>query len=260
MKSSPPRSVQAPISPRTLNPELERIAQRLAEAPLEASGHLYHPLPFPEFETLDTSATTASAYRKWTLIFRALGSRPLDGARVLDVGANAGYYAFSLAKVGAVVDAFEPDLRYSRIGIEVTRATGLHVLWHEKALGAPDLHQKTYDIALLLSVFQWMSSGNERLEEATSLLRLITSSSRVVFFELGCNSGKSAIQTSEPALRWIWRLLTQAGGGKQVAYLGSTTAWGKGSTRHLLACSGESVALSPPQWLISRTLRLLYGG
>src|SRR4051794_1519290 len=109
-----------------MNPKLVAIADDLKTARHESTGNIYHPLPFPEFSEITTSSDSKSAYHKWDLIWRALGSpSSLKGFRVLDVGANAGLYAFSFAKLGATVEAFEPHGDYVRLGQQIVDATGL---------------------------------------------------------------------------------------------------------------------------------------
>jgi SAM-dependent methyltransferase len=241
-----------------MNPELQAIADRIESNPFEASGHIYHPLPFPEFQHLKISSNARSAYRKWALIKRSLGTpSSLKNWRVLDVGANAGFYSFCFAKLGATVDAYEPHEYYSSIGHQIVEATDLPVRWYNKPLERDDLldkQDKQYDIALMLSVFQWISQGNEYLEEATNLLHVIASSSRILFFELGCNHGKSAIHTEERPISWIWELLQHSAYPKRVAYLGSTIPWRWG-LRHHFACTEDPINLTVWQRLVTFALR-----
>jgi len=238
-----------------MNPKLLEIAAYIEKNPYESSGHIYHPLPFPEFRHLQTSSAEESAYRKWDWIVNCLrsASAPFEGS-VLDVGANAGFYSFSLAKCGARVDAFEPHEFYAGIGRQIVDATGLHVRWHNKPLEASDLAGQKYDIALMLSVFQWISQGDKHVQEATDLLRLVASSSRYLFFEMGCNQGKSAISTSERPLAWIWKKLGEATIPKHIAFLGSTTAWGK-KRRFLFVCADSPIHLTLWQRLVTISLR-----
>ncbi|MCG2659188.1 MAG: hypothetical protein L6437_02950 [Kiritimatiellae bacterium] len=238
-----------------MNTKLQKIAFSIEENPYESSGHIYHPLPFPEFQHLKTSSAVKSAYRKWDLIARSLrlSSFPFDH-QVLDVGANAGFYSFCFAKRGAKVDAYEPHKYYAEIGRQIVDATGLHVQWQNKQLEPGDLVAKKYEITLMLSVFQWISQGDQHLQEATNLLRLTASSSRYLFFELGCNQGKSAISTRERPIAWVWRLLQQTTAPKSIAFLGTAVAWGK-ARRHLFVCTDGPVYLTPWQRLVTYLLR-----
>lgn len=238
-----------------MDPRLQGIADFINANPYEASGHIYHPLPFPEFQHLKTSSNATSAYRKWKLIRQCLPSdSSLRSPRVLDIGANAGFYSFSFAKLGARVEAYEPHEYYASIGRQIAEATDLPVWWYNKPLERNDLLDERYDVALMLSVFQWISQGNSHLEQATDLLGLVASSSRFLFFELGCNHGKSAIRTTERPLGWVWRLLLESASPKQVAYLGSNAPWGK-ARRYLLVCTEGPIRLTVWQHLVTRALR-----
>ncbi|MAT96900.1 MAG: hypothetical protein CL608_07140 [Anaerolineaceae bacterium] len=238
-----------------MNPELQQIATRLSKEAYESSGTIYHPLPFPEFEHLDTSTKPGSSIRKWNLIKDALpASFAFQSGRVLDIGANAGFYTFNFAQKGAEVDAFEPHEHYASIGQEIAAAAKLPVTWYNKPLEKSDLDDKEYNVALMLSVFQWMSEGNTFLNEATALLRQMAKCSDILFFELGCNHGKSAIQTDQRAIGWIWRLLQDNTAPKSVYYLGSVSAWHR-SRRYLFACSKEPLQLTLWQRLVTHALQ-----
>ncbi len=238
-----------------MNPKLLEIAKNIEDNPCETTGHIYHPLPFPEFKELKTSSSPKSAYRKWHLISRVLSSLPsIAGLRVLDVGANAGFYSFNFAKLGAQVDAYEPHRHYAEFGNRIAEATDLPVRWYNKRLEQADLVGKKYDIALMLSVFQWISRGNENLEEAKALLNAVAQSSGILFFELGCNHGKSAIHTEERPIAWIWRLLQENTLPKKVAFLGSTAPWGKGR-RFIFVCAENKISLNIWQRLVTYALK-----
>ena len=220
-----------------MNPRLQQLANKIAEKPIEKSGDLYHPIPFPEFSDLNTSCDQESAYRKWNIIYSFLGSpTDLNNFKVLDVGANAGFYTFNFAKLGAHVSAFEPNDSYANLGKEITEISDLSVHWNMKAFELTDIQGRAYNIALLLSVFQWMSQGNDHLTQASDILSSISASSRIIFFELGCNYGKSAIQTDEKPIKWIWKLLSDHTSPKYMAYLGKVKSWKRGE-RYLFACT-----------------------
>ncbi len=237
-----------------MNKKLEAIAEQLRSNPHEASGSIYHPLPFPEFDDLVTSSNSKSAYRKWDLI-RLCFSPTLKptGYRILDVGANAGFYSFNFAKLGAIVDAYEPHQHYASIGTQIAEAASLPVSWHNKPIEQTDLLGNKYDVALMLSVFQWMSQGNEHLESATELLRLIASLSKFLFFELGCNSGKSAIHTNDLPIWWVWNLLRKNTEYSQIAFLGNVSAWSR-SQRYLFVGTNEKLNLTGGQRIVTLLL------
>jgi len=219
------------------------LIRELEAQPLESSGHLYHPLPFPEFAHLTTSSDASQAARKWRLVERGLKIALPDGLagkRVLDVGANAGYYSFVLAQAGASVTAFEPDTRYARLGAVLAREKKLAVDWRPVAFSADLVSSQSFDVALMMSVFQWMAEGGERLAEASASLRAISRMSRYLFFELGFNTGTSSLQTSKRNhYAEVVALLRASTVYTRFLLLGRLTPWGP-APRYLVLCSNDA--------------------
>lgn len=234
---------------------VQAIVNDLKANPIEKSGDIYHPIPFDEFSSLRTSSKPASAYRKWQLIRQALNSPNLQQLRVLDVGANAGFYSYQFAKEGATIDAYEPTRRYATLGSQIAELYHLPIRWHGKSLDLASLAPSAqYDITLMLSVFQWISQGNERLEEAKQLLLQISKQSQTLFFELGCNYGKSAIHADTNSLLWVRQLLAEHTTYRHIAYLGSVRAWSWRGVRYLFGCSHQPLHLNIWQHIMTSWL------
>jgi SAM-dependent methyltransferase len=221
---------------------LADVVRDLEEEPVETGGNIYHPIPFPEFSHLKTSSNAAEFEKKWRLISRGIerfAPDGISGLRVLDVGANAGFYTYSLAQAGALVTSFEPHPRYSEIGPIIIEEKGLSVTWHGIPYDATLVGQERFDVALLLSVFQWMSNGDERVNEAAEQLLSISRLSRYMFFELGYNYGKSCISTT----RWnhyaeLVEFLREHTEYTFFALLGTTRLWRR-CKRYLILCSRD---------------------
>lgn len=172
----------------------------LREHPQEHGGNLYHPLPFAEFSVLACSSRGAEHLRCWKLVREALLAEfgQVQGLRVLDVGANAGCYAFRAALDGARVTAFEPQPVYSAVARAVVREKRLRVAWIESAyrVGALPADAR-FDAALVLSTFNWMAEGGKRMAEAGAELRDIASRSSVMLFEQGFDRGRSCLPAAQ---------------------------------------------------------------
>jgi SAM-dependent methyltransferase len=241
-----------------MNEKLKKLSDQIAQnGGFEKSGELYHPIPFPEFEALSTSASAESAHAKWKQIKKYInGSKNMRKLSILDVGANAGFYTFNFAKQGAVVKAFEPKAPYVKIGKQIADTLKLDVEWLEKPIEQNDIENEKFDVALMLSVFQWMTEGGKKLDDATEMLHEISKRSKILFFELGCNSGKSAIKTNERPISWIWHFLHENTNYKNYTYLGTTKAWGS-NKRYLFVCSNleNKANLSAKQRLITLLLK-----
>ena len=237
-----------------MNPKLQELAGYIKAHPMESMGDIYHPLPFPEFQQLTVSSDPGATNKKWSLIKQSLPDLSFNELKVLDVGANIGFYTFSLAQLGAAVDAYEPRESYVQLGRQIVDVTGLTVNWHPKTLETEDINTGPYDIALMLSVFQWISDGDTRLQYAGDILRAVASSSRILFFELGCNYGRSAIHTHERPIGWIWRLLQQQTSPRNVVYLGSAVPW-KDGRRYMFACTDVPLRLTAWQRFVTFALK-----
>lgn len=222
---------------------VQEIIGDLEANPAERGGHLYHPIPFPEFDHLKTSTRRAQVLRKWDLIRRALGAffpNGPAGLRVLDVGAGAGFYAFRLAMEGARVTAFEPHPRYGPIGAFLAKEKKLAVEWFLRDFDAAEISGRRFDAALVLSVFQWMADGGLRSNEAAEKLRAIAAASRCLFFELGFNRGKSCMTTSRlNHYAEVIALLKAHTGYERFHFLGKTAVW-RFSPRYLVLASHDA--------------------
>jgi len=179
---------------------IEKIIQDLERNSIESCANLYHPIPFEEFKHLTTSTNRKNAYRKWSLIEKVINSifiLPQQKLKVLDIGANAGFYSFMLAKAGADVTAFEPHIRYSKIAKFLCREKRISIDWRPQLFDFSLVKDKYFDLTLMLSVFQWIAKGGENAEEAKNTIRDISRISSYLIFELGFNRGKSCIRTKE---------------------------------------------------------------
>ncbi len=238
---------------------LESLIRSIEAEPLESSGHVYHPIPFDNFKHLRSATHPRAAYRKYNLIQSALPFEDLKGKKVLDIGANAGFFSYKFAQLGAHVDAIEPHRRYYELGLQVTACYGIDVSWYNQSIDIEFLRGRRYNIALMLSVFQWMSKGNSELDRAKLILREISKRADYLFFELGCNWGSSAIEVKEPALRWIFGLLKENTVYSGIWYLGTTRPWGGIKTRwrfrrYLFCCTDLAVHLNTWQRLVTRLI------
>ena len=80
--------------------------------PLEALGPWFHNLHLPDgTQTAPEHPLGDYPSYKWQLLAPALPA-DLDGWTALDIGCNAGFYSFELARRGAQVTAIDSDERY----------------------------------------------------------------------------------------------------------------------------------------------------
>ncbi|MCU1353947.1 MAG: Methyltransferase type 11 [Acidimicrobiales bacterium] len=90
---------------------------------------------------------------KWAELSSAV-PEDLRGARALDVGCNAGFYSFELARRGADVLAIDPDPHYLRQAAWAAERLGLAARVTLRRLGVYDLVglDETFDLVLFMGV------------------------------------------------------------------------------------------------------------
>jgi tRNA (mo5U34)-methyltransferase len=91
---------------------------------------------------------------KWRAIEPSLPA-DLSGVSVLDIGCNAGFYSFELARRGAVVDAFDVDDHYLAQARWAARQLGLEgrVNFEKRHLYELARSERRWDLVLFLGVF-----------------------------------------------------------------------------------------------------------
>lgn len=222
---------------------IEEIVKHLESNPIEKSGSVYHPIPFPEFSNLSVSSNSKAVYDKWNLIKSAtdeLFNKNLEGKSVLDIGANAGFYTFSLSKLGANLTSFEKDPNYNEIAMAINNEKNTNVTWFESAFDKNKIKGKKFDLCLMLSVFQWMAEGGTKMDYAINSLKAISEQSEYLIFELSFNKGKSCLKTNKlNHYGAMLSLLRENSSYKSFKLLGKTKLWNNGK-RYLILCSKQN--------------------
>ena len=139
------------------------------------AGVPYQPIPFDEFA--DIPAQKGDRVRaEWEKV-RELAQSP---DRVLDIGANIGFYSFMLAKEGATdVMAVERDPDNVAVLKALATWSGLAVQVRPTVW---ETMNGTYDLVLMLNVHHWIhkSDGEER---TNLLMRMIALNCRQLIFQ-----------------------------------------------------------------------------
>jgi len=238
---------------------IQEIVEDLETNPVESGGHIYHPIPFSEFKHLTTSSNMDEVYKKWNLIKHILmkiTSSDLRKLNALDIGANAGFYTFNLAKEGAAVTSFEPHPRYAPIGKFIAKKKELNVNWNGNPFDFESVEKYRFDIAFLLSVFQWMAAGGKKMEEACKNLKNISSICENMIFELGYNKGKSCIKTKKlNHYAELIQFLKEHTDYKHFKLIGTTKLW-KTTRRYLVICSNDARFSDSALYKFVRAIRI----
>ena len=239
------------------------LVRELEAKPAAGDAHTYQVIPFAEFSHLKSSIDGHTLAGKLRLIERVLAQRRdlgLPADSVLDIGANCGYFAFSLAPLTASVTVYEPHERYGPLGKALAEVKAPNVDWRDRSFTAADARSGEWDVALMLSTFQWIAAGGERMDEALVLLRELSGRADTLVFELGLNDGKSAIAaTQRNHVNELYELLQRHTLYEYISYVGSDRLWPtrrpwKG-WRHRFVCS-HSQEFPEVSWGFVKKLRV----
>ncbi|TEU00932.1 MAG: hypothetical protein E3J23_01385 [Candidatus Stahlbacteria bacterium] len=226
---------------------IESLKADLINDPIESSAPIYQPIYFDEFKDIKTSLNQEEFYKKFNLIFKYIDEDLLD-KKVLDIGSNAGFFSFATAKRGATVDAFEPQSRYFELCQKLCKIYNIsNINFINKPISTELLDKKKYNYSFMLSVFQWISQGNRRSQFGKDILMETSKHIDTLFFELGCNLGRSAVKTRKiNHLAYIYSLLRNNTIYRNIKLIGTTKIWGERSYRYLFICSNRNVNVKEP--------------
>jgi tRNA (mo5U34)-methyltransferase len=123
---------------------------------IDALAPWFHNLHFPDGTQTVPSHVLGGDFPtfKWRQITPALPAR-LNGWRVLDVGCNAGFYTFELARRGASVVAMDVDPHYLAQARWAAGELGLRDKVEFRQMEVYDLarHEEQYDLVWFMGVF-----------------------------------------------------------------------------------------------------------
>jgi tRNA (mo5U34)-methyltransferase len=125
------------------------------ESEIAALGPWFHNLHLPDgTETAPTHFLGDFPRYKWQALAPHLPKR-LDGWTALDIGCNAGYYSFELARRGARVTGIDVDPHYLRQAKWATRELGLQQVIEFRQMQVYDLadENERFDLVLFMGVF-----------------------------------------------------------------------------------------------------------
>ena len=169
---------------RVLN-RVRELGRTYEDGNSDLLGYTYHPIPFDGFEHLN--AHRRECEDRLRAILEALTIR--SGDWILDVGANVGFFAFSLARRGAIVEAYEPQSASFEIGAALSKLYKSDVLYINRGLSVAGLRylRPHYRAILLLSAFHWIVK-QEGDEAAARVLQDLGRRTDVIFFEVPASS------------------------------------------------------------------------
>jgi tRNA (mo5U34)-methyltransferase len=135
-------------------PRLRGTRKRL-ESEIAELGPWFHNLHLPDgTETAPGHFLGDFPRYKWEVLAPRL-PKDLDGWTALDIGCNAGYYSFELARRGARVTGIDVDPHYLRQAQWAARKLGLERAIEFRRMQVYDLagEHEPYDLVLFMGVF-----------------------------------------------------------------------------------------------------------
>lgn len=135
--------------------------------------------------------------------------------------------------------AVEPHPRYAAIGQFLSTEKKLPIEWYAVPFNDDIVKGQSFDVTLMLSVFQWMVVEGYGLHKAVEDLYAISKNSQCLIFELGYNRGKSCMRTNKlNHYAELVRFLRQNTSYRHFMLLGKTKVW-RLCTRHLVLASNN---------------------
>jgi len=215
--------------------EIRDLVRFIKGSQLETSADLYHPLPFADFRDLTTQVSGTTPYRRLGMILSRVDA--FRGRRVLDIGCNVGFYAFSLAKRGATVTAVDVRREYADIVNRVAAIYEVPVRGLSRPASADLVRAEApgFDIALCFSALQWIIR-KEGEAFGGALLKAIAETCEMLFFDIAVNTGKACL-SARPGdeLAFVYRLLRRSTSYRTIEHIGDVHPYGT-DTRHVFYC------------------------
>ena len=163
--------------------KIKSLGTRYEDGNSNCRGYTYHPIIFPEFYDVAYHRDASGCDERLQAMLSVVEIN--EGDRILDVGANVGFFSFSMARKGAIVDSIELHPESFEIGAALARLYDMDVCYINKPISRELLHHldNNYKCALLLSVVHWIMKQCGR-EETIEILRDIAQRSETIFFEV----------------------------------------------------------------------------
>ncbi len=149
---------------------MRAVARASLEARVQELGPWFHDLDLNGLRTAPDHPLGDFLQETWQLVSTALPPR-LDGATVLDIGCNAGFYSLELHKRGARVTGLEHDPRYlaqARLAAEVL---GADIEYLQLDVYEVDRLERRFDYVLFMGVLYHLRHPLYALERVARLPR-----------------------------------------------------------------------------------------
>ncbi len=237
------------VSVETIRAKIARMGQVYAPGNASRPGHLYNPLPFPEFGDIPYQRDAVA--ERFALMETTL-ARPFRPGRLLDIGCHTGYNCFRFQRQGYDCTGIELDPLTCEIAQDVNslKQTGINFI---NGAASRDLLDQLghFDVILFLSTFQWVVYA-EGFDAAKALLAEVQSRCDLLFFETSMGQEGKMKLPQLPDANAVHALLRASGHHRNVDCLGAIPAPGSPlAQKRLLFRSQNRAVPAPDLWALT---------
>lgn len=231
----------------SIKDKIRRMGVEYRPGNASKAGHLYSPIPFPEFADVPYQR---EAVEERFRVLEAARLMPFSRGRLLDLGCHAGYNCFRFAEQGYVCVGVELDPLTLDIAEDVNRLhrTGIEFI---NAPASIELVRRLghFDITLFLATFQWVVYA-EGFDAAVALLAEVQAHCDVLFFETSMGQEGKMKLPQLPSPEAVHALLRRSGHHSQVDCLGAVRSPGTidAPPRYLFRSASQGPAKRPDLW------------
>lgn len=205
---------------------IKALGKRYEDGNSTCRGYTYHPIPFPEFQDARNHRDASGCESRLDVLQSEtqLGA----GDRVLDIGANVGFFSFSLVNQGVMVDSVELQSDSFEIGAALSKLYKKDVNYINKPVSLELLNHlgHQYQCVLLLSVVHWIMKQKGK-DETLAILQKISSMADTIFFEVPSSENDGlAYHQDFSSIESVRVFVSEAFPGRNAIELMQGKAWG----------------------------------
>lgn len=192
----------------SIKAKIANMGKEYALGNASLAGHLYNPLPFPEFN--DVPVQRSACADRFDMMAARMPEH-LKGGTLADVGAHVGYNCFMFNRYfNMKCVGIEAHALTAQIGNDCAKLYGVDVQIETRSITPEWFHDKEFDVCLFLSVFQWITKA-EGFEYACETLKEALAASKVLFFETSMGNEGKAKMPMLPNLDAVFQMLVNLG-------------------------------------------------
>jgi hypothetical protein len=224
-----PRQVGDEKIDSLIRKKIKTLGRQYEDGNSNCIGYTYHPIYFRDLGNVSCHRGESACRERLECIEKEVEVNP--GDRVLDVGANVGFFSFALASQGAIVDAIEAQTESFEVGAALSKKYDATVYFVNKPVSVEVLNHLDhhYKISLLLSVLHWVMK-QEGKQKTIEILRAVADRSEMIFVEVPSDPSDGMVFHEEfSSLDNVRKFLTEALPDHDIEEILQNREWGNRS-------------------------------